>query len=269
MSTMRIPKYTAGMFKKKMPRFGASSIKMPRIPKPPKPRVKKFDEGGDVPGYEEDPQPGTQSDKKSAAKKRSGTTSPRRVSSMEFIRKYEDSPASSRIQEEASVSARKPKQNLPGDRSTGFSEQQGAAKSPYVDLDQERADEAIRRMGDAALYANAAVVGREMAAKMATDIAKGVRRINLPLRYKQMMRRRETARINEMERAADKAGEAARRGMSRRGTPRYDERYRASEEGAKRREEFFDSFRKGGKVKSSCCRGDGIAKRGKTRGKFV
>lgn len=44
----RIPKYTAGMFKKKMPRFGASSIKMPRIPKPPKPRVKKFDGGGKV-----------------------------------------------------------------------------------------------------------------------------------------------------------------------------------------------------------------------------
>lgn len=42
----RIPKYTAGMFKKKMPRFGASSIRMPRMPKPPKP--KKFDEGGDV-----------------------------------------------------------------------------------------------------------------------------------------------------------------------------------------------------------------------------
>ena len=44
----RIPKYTAGMFKRKMPRFGASSIRMPRMPKPPKPRVKKFDGGGDV-----------------------------------------------------------------------------------------------------------------------------------------------------------------------------------------------------------------------------
>ena len=42
----RIPKYTAGMFKKKMPRFGASSIRMPRMPKPPKP--KKFDGGGEV-----------------------------------------------------------------------------------------------------------------------------------------------------------------------------------------------------------------------------
>lgn len=49
----RIPKYTAGMFKKKMPRFGASSIKMPRIPKPPKPRVKKFAEGGEAEEKEE------------------------------------------------------------------------------------------------------------------------------------------------------------------------------------------------------------------------
>jgi hypothetical protein len=44
----RIPKYTAGMFKKKMPRFGASAIKKPRLPLPPKPRVKKFQAGGDT-----------------------------------------------------------------------------------------------------------------------------------------------------------------------------------------------------------------------------
>ena len=37
----RIPKYTAGMFKKKMPRFGASAIKKPRMPKPSKPKAKK------------------------------------------------------------------------------------------------------------------------------------------------------------------------------------------------------------------------------------
>jgi len=48
MASMRIPKYTAGMFKKKMPRFGASSIKMPRLPKAPKPRVKKYVEGGEI-----------------------------------------------------------------------------------------------------------------------------------------------------------------------------------------------------------------------------
>lgn len=48
MASMRIPKYTAGMFKKKMPRFGASSIKMPRMPKAPKPRAKKYAEGGEI-----------------------------------------------------------------------------------------------------------------------------------------------------------------------------------------------------------------------------
>jgi hypothetical protein len=47
----RIPKYTAGMFKKKMSRFGASSIRMPRIAKP---RVKKLAGGGST-GYEEAP----------------------------------------------------------------------------------------------------------------------------------------------------------------------------------------------------------------------
>lgn len=41
----RIPKYTAGMFKKKMSRFGASSIRMPRIAKP---RIKKLAGGGNV-----------------------------------------------------------------------------------------------------------------------------------------------------------------------------------------------------------------------------
>lgn len=44
----RIPKFTAGMFKKKMPRFGASGIRMPSMPKPPKPRVKKYAEGGEA-----------------------------------------------------------------------------------------------------------------------------------------------------------------------------------------------------------------------------
>lgn len=44
----RIPKFTAAMFKRKMPKFGASSIKKPRLPTPPKPRVKKFQEGGNI-----------------------------------------------------------------------------------------------------------------------------------------------------------------------------------------------------------------------------
>ena len=45
---MRIPKYTAGMFKRKMPRFGAAPIKTPRMPKPPKPKAKKFADGGEI-----------------------------------------------------------------------------------------------------------------------------------------------------------------------------------------------------------------------------
>ena len=39
----RIPKFTAGMFKKKMRRFGAEPPKMPRMPKP-----KKFASGGEA-----------------------------------------------------------------------------------------------------------------------------------------------------------------------------------------------------------------------------
>lgn len=45
---MRIPKYTAGMFKKKMPRFGAAPIKKPSLPRPPKPRAKKYADGGEI-----------------------------------------------------------------------------------------------------------------------------------------------------------------------------------------------------------------------------
>lgn len=45
----RMPKYTAGMFKKKMRKFGASSIDMPRMP-----RIKKYDRGGSVPPISEE-----------------------------------------------------------------------------------------------------------------------------------------------------------------------------------------------------------------------
>jgi hypothetical protein len=36
------------MFKKKMPRFGAMSIRKQRLPLPPKPRAKKFQDGGEI-----------------------------------------------------------------------------------------------------------------------------------------------------------------------------------------------------------------------------
>jgi hypothetical protein len=187
-------------------------------------KVRRYAEGGV--GYEEDPKPGVQSDKKSSSKKSgSGKTPSRRVSSMEFIKKYETSGPSSRIKEEAETTVARTKSGLPGDRSTGYSDK---GKSPYVDMDQEDVDRALKRMGEAA------------------------------------------------ERATDKAGEAARRGLSRRGIPRYDERYRASSEGSDRRAAYADElpeglkFKRGGSVKSSASRrADGIAKKGKTRGRFV
>jgi hypothetical protein len=127
-------------------------------------------------------------------------------------------------------------------------------------MDQEDVDRALKRMG-------------EVAGAAASVSAAGA---NLPLRAKQMLRRMQTARANAAERATDKAGEAARRGLSRRGIPRYDERYRASSEGSDRRAAYADElpeglkFKRGGSVKSSASRrADGIAKKGKTRGRFV
>ena len=40
-----VPKFTSGMFKKKVKRFGAAAPKMPRMPKP---RMKKFQAGGET-----------------------------------------------------------------------------------------------------------------------------------------------------------------------------------------------------------------------------
>jgi hypothetical protein len=219
-------------------------------------KVRRYAEGGV--GYEEDPKPGVQSDKKSSSKKSgSGKTPSRRVSSMEFIKKYETSGPSSRIKEEAETTVARTKSGLPGDRSTGYSDK---GKSPYVDMDQEDVDRALKRMGEVAGAAAGVAAGNA----------------NLPLRAKQMLRRMQTARANAAERATDKAGEAARRGLSRRGIPRYDERYRASSEGSDRRAAYADElpeglkFKRGGSVKSSASRrADGIAKKGKTRGRFV
>jgi hypothetical protein len=220
-------------------------------------KVRRYAEGGL--GYEENPMPGTQSDKKSSSKKSGKDKTPsRRVSPMEFMKDYEDSEPSEKIRKGAkSAASAANKGNLPGDRSTGYSDK---GKSPYVDLDEKRAKDALDKMETAANVAGAA----------------GLAGSSLPLRAKQMLRRMQTARANAAERAADKAGEAARRGMSRRGIPRYDERYRASSEGSDRRAAYADElpeglkFKRGGAVKSSASkRADGIAQRGKTKGRMI
>jgi hypothetical protein len=220
-------------------------------------KVRRYAEGGL--GYEEDPMPGTQSDKKSSSKKSGKDKTPsRRVSPMEFMKDYEDSEPSEKIRKGAkSAASAANKGNLPGDRSTGFG---SLGKSMYADLDEKRAKEALGSMAEAA-------------AAGAGGAAAGAK---LGLRAKQALRRMQTARDNAAERAADKAGEAARRGMSRRGIPRYDERARASSEGSDRRAAYADElpeglkFKRGGAVKSSASsRGDGIAKRGKTKGRMI
>lgn len=228
-------------------------------------RMKRFAEGGV--GYEEDPKPGRQSDMPVTKRTKTVTrkTSPRKISSMEFIQEYESDAPSGRMQKEAESTVRQSRSGLPGDRSTDFKEQRGIAKGA-MDLDQEDVDRSLETMADiAAIGGTAAAAGAK-----------------LPLRAKQMLRRMQTARANAAERAADKAGEASRRGMSRRGLPRYDERYRAQDFGETRREAAmppYDTanrlpaglkFKKGGHVKSSASRrADGIAQRGKTRGKYV
>lgn len=91
--------------------------------------------------------------------------------------------------------------------------------------------------------------------------------------------------------AADKEAERVGRGVSRRGMPSYSERYRAGETAASRRADFRQrrrdeaerrlderltsdmegGFKKGGGVKKYNKGGsiDGIAKRGKTRGRII
>jgi hypothetical protein len=230
-------------------------------------KMKRFAEGGV--GYEEDPKPGQQGSEEPRnpglqssppTRKQTKTvtrkTLPRKVSSMEFIQEYESAAPSSRMQKEAESAVRRSRSNLPGDRATGYSDK---GKSPYVDLDEKRAKEALEDTANAVATAG---FGAEMAGA------------KLGLRAKQMLRRMQTARANAAERAVDKAGEAARRGMSRRDLPRYDERYRASEAAASARGMSgggsVKKYAKGGFIKSSASRrADGIAKKGKTRGKIV
>jgi hypothetical protein len=239
-------------------------------------KVKRFQEGGL--GYEEAPKPGKQSDKKSSGKKpgtrmtasrgmgASSATPSRRVSSMEFIKKYETSDPSKRVKEEAETTVERTKSGLPGDRSTAFREQRGIAKGA-MDIDQKDVDRALKSMKTVGEAAAATALGQGLSVAS---------KANLPLRLKQMLRRRATEKANAAEAAADKAGEAARTGMSRRGIPRYDERYRASSEGSDRRAAYADElpeglkFKRGGAVKSSASsRADGIAKRGKTKGRMI
>ena len=77
-------------------------------------KMRRFAEGGL--GYEEDPQPGVQSDREDKPKKpaktgkpRTAQSKPRSMSNEEFVEKYKKSPTSDRVREEASKSVKKDK----------------------------------------------------------------------------------------------------------------------------------------------------------------
>lgn len=150
---------------------------------------------------------------------------------------------------------------LPSDRASGFRSQ---AEETGMDAEQ-RAAKARDYATNIATTAGAAKLGSAAGSAYRTTAA-GFRK------------------------AADKASESAGRSLAQRGIPSYSERYRAGEAAAARRasspkrkreeiERMLDEklasdmaggYKKGGAVRSSASkRADGIAMRGKTRGRYI
>ena len=146
------------------------------------------------------------------------------------------------------VTAKRDRLKLPSDRATGYRSQvEETGMSPEERMNAVR-DLAI---GTAATVLPAARVARGAAAAM---------------------------------KAKDAASNMAGRVLARKGIPSYSERYAAGERAAARRataraerkldeklaSDMEGGFKRGGSVKSSASRrADGIAKKGKTRGKYV
>lgn len=160
----------------------------------------------------------------------------------------------------------------PGRRYTGtYGETREAMDESGVTPEQKKT-----ALGIGAGALAAAIGGPELAAlrgaSTAERVAAGARGMG--------MAEREAVR-----RAEDAAAEKVARGLSRRGMPNYSERYRAGEAASAQREAFRRSkaldeklasdmaggYRRGGSVKVSSAskRADGIAQRGKTRGRYV
>lgn len=193
----RIPKYTAGMFKRKMPRFGAMAPKKPRMPKPPKPRIKKFVEGGDTDDLVPRSMLPDENAEQLAARAR-GSKGP-------TTRYRPRTPFAPPTEKEVVISP----------------------ESYYNSLSPEE-------------------------------------KKKLRERYEKRLAAEEAAKRKQAEeerRKNEAAGEMLQR----------QERLKDYEQGRFMRgmRQGIRTARSGGMMKSSCCRGDGIAKRGKTRGKFV
>ena len=167
----------------------------------------------------------------------------------------------------ASAAMERNRSMLPSDRATNFRSQ---AEETGMN-EAERAEKAREYAKDIAITAATSAVGGAAAGPYART-------------------------AGQFRRAGDKAAEAAGRSLARKNIPSYAERYAAGESAAasraksqarKRAEEMLDEklaadmaggFRKGGRIKkyagggsvsSASRRADGIARKGKTRGKFV
>jgi hypothetical protein len=196
--------------------------------------MKRYQEGGGV-GYEENPKPGRQSDMPVTKRTKTVTrdTSPRKISPMEFLQEYESGEPSARMREEAKseLSKRRSNPGLPGDRATDFKEQRGIARGA-VDIDQESTDRALKSM--------AAVASAVPAARGASAAAKGLK-------------------------LAKRRYDVGKRVLN---MPEKEQRIAFLK--AAREAKEVDGMKRGGAVKSFVSsRLDGIAQRGKTRGRFV
>lgn len=158
----------------------------------------------------------------------------------------------------------------PGQRYTGtYGETREAMEESGITPEQKKT---ALKIGAGTLAA--AIGGPELAAlrgaSTAERVAAGSRGMG--------MAEREAAR-----RAEDAAAERVARGVSRRGMPDYSARYRAGEAAKAQREAYRKSkalderlasdmaggYRRGGTVSSASKRADGIAQRGKTKGRYI
>lgn len=165
------------------------------------------------------------------------------------------------IAKRASEAMKRDRSTLPSDRASGFRSQ--AEQTGMTE--EQRAERARGYAKDIAMSAGAAKLGSAAGSAYKTTAA-GFRK------------------------AADKASESAGRSLAQKGVPSYSERYRAGEAAAARRasspkrkrediERMLDEkleadmaggYKKGGAVRSSASkRADGIAMRGKTRGRYI
>jgi hypothetical protein len=181
-------------------------------------------------------------------------------------RRYSGQGAAERQASQATVAMEQNRSRLPSDRATNFKTQ---AQETGLN-ESERAEKGREYAKNIAMTAAAGGAGRLAGAPYART-------------------------AGQFRRAADEVAEKAGRALSRRGVPSEAERYAAGESAAARRAEFrrrkdmeeamgrFRAekeassrlsrgavYKKGGAVKSSASsRADGIAKKGKTRGKYV